>query len=84
MLVSFNPSLSIPNVNRKNPDKTSFQKRLPQVEIDKITANSHAARCFTTNVLKGVVTLANDAKEQLREMLGSLKPDVAVYIKQAL
>ena len=26
MLVSFNPSLSIPNVNRKNPDKTSFQQ----------------------------------------------------------
>ena len=83
MLVSFNPSLSIPNVNRKNPDKTSFQ-RLPQTEIDKITANAHTARTFAIDVLKGTKHLADDVKQQLRELLSSFKPDVRTSIAQVV
>ena len=87
MLVGFNPSLSNLSVNRKNPDRTSFQQLLSQAEINEITKSSGDAIQFATKVAKMKLQgqyLADDVKEQLRKLLDSLKPDVKVYIDQAL
>ena len=90
MLVSFRPSVpnvNTPSVNRKNPDRTSFQQLLTPAEIKKITNSSGDAIQFATKVAKMKQKgqhLADDVKEQLRNLLDSLDTDVSAYIAQAL
>ena len=59
MLVSFNPSLSIPNVNRKNPDRTSFQgaSGLLYDIVEQYSKDDHAAALLKTAVVRGKVIM---------------------------
>ena len=87
MLVSFRPSVpnvNTPSVNRKNPDKISFQQLLSSAEIKEITKSSGDAINFVISVKTGMRSLTEDAKGQLRSLLESLEADVRVYIAQAL
>ena len=84
MLVGFNPSLSNLSVNRKNPDRTSFQQLLNPAEIKEITKSSGDAINFAISVRTGMRSLTEDAKRQLRNLLETLDADVRVYIAQAL
>jgi len=82
MLVSFNPSLSIPNVNRKNPDKTSFQmlpepllnnlfarKTIFTKEVDMLRLHLGDRGTITTTVLESLIKKATPSAQGMLEAL---------------
>ena len=71
MLVSFNPSLGIPNVNRKNPDRTSFQgaSGLLSDIVKQYSKDDHAATILKTAVVRGKVKMDDAGRKMTQEII---------------
>ena len=65
MLVGFNPSLSTPSVNRKNPDRTSFQNTQLTGTLSSVILNSSSdisqVRKLLVAIQKNKVIIDKDA-----------------------
>ena len=79
MLVSFNPSLSIPNVNRKNPDKTSFQKLSNQDFKHYLSLGG--AQNLETDLDQGYIILT---KTEASSLLSNANATVRKFIEKAI
>ncbi len=82
MLVSFNPSLSIPNVNRKNPDRTSFQKLSTQDFNHYLKLGG--AQNLATDLDQGHVILTKTEASSLLDSATKINATVRNFIEKAI